>query len=346
MEDKIKNFIKEEVHAILEIEEISKNLAKHYMKRLNYEAKELVNDKQNTNWFCYPSRDLYLSNNIFINELTICIYNYKFHGDFSKNHVTGSFSDKVFQKTVDNIIKYDSGINIKIYNWDFKTDLTKQMEDVFSHELHHVFDAAIRFNKKSNSKILNSIYKRLKLEYPDFIKSSPFLKEFMDVFYLNLPEERNARIHLLHIEAKKLKGLSRDEMIIKLSEFAPYKDFQRMYNLIYNDLSVIPLEEKKRFVEYFNQILKKETINKHLEKDNIQYPNDPEKFFEFWIKQFRVNAEKLFKDAKSIVNHLTKNQISESIDSHFLDGLSDEAIFAMIGQNFNEYDEFSHRFIW
>ena len=335
MKDKIRKIIHEEVHAVIEIEEISKNLSKFFMNKIKTNIDEFVNDAQKVNWFCNAAYNFDLSNNILINELAVCVYNYKHNKEYKENYVSGAFTGKVFQKTVDNVIKYDSSIDIKIYNWDFKIE---QIQDVFAHELHHVFDAAIRLNKKSKTKILNSVYRRLKLSYPGFINSNPLLKEFMDVFYLNLPEERNARIHMLHIESRKLKGLSKDEMIIKLGEMAPFKDFQRMYKFVLNDLSSISIDEKKQFVKYFNQLLTQEIIKKNLEEDNVHYSTNPEKFFQFWANQFRKNADELFKDAKGVVNHLTKNKLTENTDFHFLDGLSDDAIFALIGENFNEYD--------
>jgi len=46
-----------------------------------------------------------------------------------------------------------------------KEALTKRIKDVFDHELHHLFNAAIKFNKKSKTSMLNSIYKQIKQPY-------------------------------------------------------------------------------------------------------------------------------------------------------------------------------------
>jgi hypothetical protein len=142
----------------------------------------------------------------------------------------------------------------------------------------------------------------------------------------------------LHLAAKKYSGLSKDELIVKLGELAPYKDFQRMYKFHEWDLSHVPLDVRKEFISYFNDFLNQEIIKKNLQQDNIKYPSDPDKFFEFWTWQFRKNAEKLFKNSVGIANYLSKEKIDEQVGDFFYKGLSDEAIYSLLGENFNQYD--------
>ena len=160
------------------------------------------------------------------------------------------------------------------------------------------------------------------------INNFPQFKDFCDVFYINLPNERNARINEIHLKALDFKNKTKEEIIKEIAKLTPYSDIQRMLNFQNDiDFSQIPLEYKKEFVDkLIERIGYFKNINKFQEKE-LQYPNDADKFLNFWAKIFRKNAIELFKKIIGIAKHLeiknnelekeSKGIISESEGKRF-----------------------------
>ena len=84
--------------------------------------------------------------------------------------------------------------NLKFYNWNGEANITKEIESALTHELHHAYDYTKKENKKSITNILNPVRGHIKQVYLSWLKDFPVLNYFLEVFYLNLPPERNARI--------------------------------------------------------------------------------------------------------------------------------------------------------
>ena len=172
--EKIIKIIQERVHAILQIEEISKKLSSICFVEIEKRKDVLINDLQNATWASFPIFNIDLSNGALINELVVTVYFYKNIKSVEENKVGGSYlSGSIEQITIDGIIKYNGSIALKIYNWDYKTNLQEQIKNVFNHELHHFFDDIVRFNKRGTTKMLNSVNKMTILNTTELLNKYP-----------------------------------------------------------------------------------------------------------------------------------------------------------------------------
>ena len=118
----------------------------------------------------------------------------------------------------------------------------------------------------------------------------------MDAFYLNIPEERNARIHELHVQTLNFKNEDIATIINKAKQTNAYIDLNKLKQFDINMFNNVSKEKKIEFVDFFHKILndKKAKYNVDL---NINYPKEPDKFFDYWINQFHINGEKSIKRA-------------------------------------------------
>jgi len=321
--EKIRKIIKEELHAILEIEKITNELAPYCMKRISSEKNYAIQYKQKTAGTSFTVQELNLSHSAFVNFLIINVEFKKEADNKEINKVGGSYiEESIDQEIVNGIIKYNGEIKLKLYNWDYNTDLTHQIKNVLDHELHHFFDDIITFNKKKTTKFLNSV-NRMTIDISQkLLEKYPELKDFTEIFYLNLSKERNARIQAVNFEAKKYKDQTLDVIIEKLGKFAPFKDFQRMDKFDVNKLNYIPIEDRKKFIELFNISLNYNRKKFNISAEEINYPKEPDKFFGFWKEQFKKNSQKLFKDSISIAKKMANSPIKENWNYKFDDDLS------------------------
>jgi len=311
--NKIRKIIQEKVHVVLEIKEIVKKLAPYYMKEFYKMVPNIIEYKQKTYWTTIPVSELYLSNNAFVNELMITIYFHKESTENVENIVSGQFSEEsIDQEIVDGIVKYNGAINLRIHNWDYKTNLEEHLKSVFSHELHHFFDDIVTFNKKKTTKILNSVNRMTSNFSLELLNKYPTLKDFTEIFYLNLPKERNARLTQLSVEADKYKGKPIDFVIEQLGHLTAFKDFQRMDKFDANNLKNIPYNDRKQFIDSFNLSLNYSKNTMNISSEDQNYPKEPDKFFEFWQRQFNKNAKVLFKKSINIAKFLSKEKINEN----------------------------------
>ena len=245
-----------------------------------------------------PFMNFTLGDGNYIKQLNVCCSFYN-HEKIGRNIVQGRFkASETNQEMSDGKVSYNISIELNVYNWDLIYNLSSKIKSVLIHELHHAYNDVVRFNKKSITKILNSVNQGLKFYVNHNFGTNRAIKEFVAMFYINIAEERNAKIHELYMEAQQYKNRNYDvnQIIEKLSKFTPMREFYKLKEYSEDDLSYIPIEIKQKFVQMFNVFINKE--NGKLESDlkltteEMNYPKDPEKFFIFWQKQFQKNAVK------------------------------------------------------
>jgi predicted Zn-dependent protease with MMP-like domain len=126
----------------------------------------------------------------------------------------------------DNIYLYKLSLDINIYNWNLTTDLTEKIKSVLSHEIHHGFNYIKRLHK-SKALVLTKVRNTVNGLYAKLYTQYPMFKYFMNAFYLNLPEERDARIQQLYAEIEKYKNEDVDTIINQVNNLSVYKDFKK-----------------------------------------------------------------------------------------------------------------------
>ncbi len=251
--ENIRKLISEIVGHVIEVNSIVKSIMPKLLKRIESSKEDIIKFpytySEDINFF----NIIDFNSNIFYKiDIETRFFKEKPNKTTGKkehvdNYVSGAFIDnKTKHHTLESESKYDIEIVLKIYNWDYETELEEKIYSVINHELHHAFDYTMRYGKKSISKILNHVKNDFKSgpTYSIKYKEYPEFKKFMEVFYLNLSEERNARIHQLYIEMLKFKDESIDDMIINMERFAPFEDFRKMDDYK-NNFANVPLEIKQ-----------------------------------------------------------------------------------------------------
>lgn len=271
-----------------------------------------------------------------INKVIISIFSYKIASKKPNNIGGGFIGHKTTQYTLNSKTVYDVIIEVRFYNWDQKTNLSKEIESVISHELNHACMYVKKINKKSTTKILNVVQRYMKMMNMEDYKYYPEFKEFMNVFYLNLPEERNARIQQLYTEMKEYINKDMSEIILAVKNLAPYHDFNKMAEFNSSIFNNTPELIKESFLEDFNQGLQNFKEKYKLKDDEINYPKNPNRFFKFWEEQFHKNAKKLrFKAIKMAAG--IKNMMLEN-DSDGIKQISVKAIEVLFDLNNPMFD--------
>jgi hypothetical protein len=327
--DYARKLIKEEIGSIMDIHSLIDNAIQNIENEINLKREDIKSKNIESYPLSFIGENIKIKD-LFFHSIKIKILFLK-NKNKQENYLNGSFIEKQFgQVTDENKTKYNCKIEIYIYNWDFKKNINKQIATILTHELHHAFTEAKKLNKKSKSNKLNSVSKQMKQLNQTLNENYWQFKEFCNVFYLNLPEERNAKIHELYQEAKTLKGKPKDFIIKEMSKFSAFKDFRKMKNFIEIDFSNIPLEDKKQFVRNFftSLIYQRKYFNKNL--INIKYENNPDMFFKYWASEFNKNANNLLKKTNKIINYLNHETINES-DEIFDNSLNPESFYYIFG---------------
>lgn len=187
---------------------------------------------------------------------------------------SNNYNGKIFVKDFNNEYgdkEYFIKINFKI-NYD-NLDFNK-IESILSHELHHFYDIFKKNDKFNDGKI--KLNKELKLFY---FNKNPLIKEFLNMFYLSLDEEINARVHQLSVD---LKNISKNNFKNEIVNQQPYIDANLLMNYNINKLDILSDNEKKELIEKINL-------------DGIFSFNNFEELKKYFNKQFKIKGMKLYK---------------------------------------------------
>jgi len=198
-------------------------------------------------------------------------------------------------------------INVKIK--DNIENYINQIEYWISHELHHAFRYIKTINKKSKSNSLNWVKNKTRNLAADFLHKHPSLNEFVDMIYLSLPQEVEARKQETASQLKYDKSINPDQTYEYLMQFQPITDSRKMRNYSTEEVLKIDINTLKQFMDIFNKNLKEKGLDTWIRKDiNI--------FFEFWKERIVDAGVELKKNINRMVSdkYLYKNE-SELYDN-------------------------------
>ena len=162
----------------------------------------------------------------------------------------------------------------------------KQIEYWITHELHHAFRYIRTINKNSKANKLNFVKNKTARFTSDFLQKYPPLKEFIDMIYLSLPQEVEARAQETATQLKYNKSTNPNQVYKYLMQFHPINDSRKMLNYSTEEVLKIDKEISEKFIDIFNLNLKELGLNTWEKKD-------VNAFFEFWRKKIIEAGENL-----------------------------------------------------
>jgi len=312
MENKIRKLIREVLGHYFPLDDVSNRYAKMIMEIL-------------LNKFQEEKRELYSYDNLRIQKelppedrkiskiwnIDIRIIPSK-EDNKQKNCVSGRFMN-LKQDFIKSEFRYSADFEIYIINWDYKTDLTGSIEKVFSHELFHAFQYIVDTDTNGYSKALYKARNEMeKLRYLGDIRE---LKNFMNIFYLSLPQEVNARVHEAYNQMENIKlklgAKSHDEVLKELNKLSVFRDFLSVQYFQLDSVLNLFDAVKKDFVRRFNENL---LMYKNEEGNNsIKIIYNPDEFFKYWVGRAKnMSLEARHKIVSQAINLFpNKNVVTE-----------------------------------
>ena len=183
-----------------------------------------------------------------------------------------------------------------------KLNLLKlKIESVISHELNHAFVYLQKYNKKSKSKIYNSSISLTKINFLD----NKVIKEFINMLYLNLPEEIQARVQETQAVVKNLDAKNYGDLYEKIKEFQPINDAEKMIK--YNGEELMKINDET--INYFINLFNKDINISNNSNLNFKLITNKNKFIDYWIKNINKGGEKL----KIKINKILSNKFNKPL---------------------------------
>ncbi len=325
----IRKIIDEAYGVVVPMHNASKVIAKELQKRIESMRDTIINKPirfHRTSLQFWADDFNKQGNKIKVINIIMTISDNK---DKEQNFVfgTSSYSD-VHQYAEGGVDGYEIFINVSVINWNKDSNLTRKFESVLTHELNHAHTISTKMSKRrkrSFTDVLNSVRKEMILRFSKDYKGYNEFKYFLDTFYLNLPDERNARIQQLYTEIEEeYKGKSPDEIIIGMANLSPYRDFKQLADFSSDVFNKTPIELKQKFISQFNDLIKSNKNKLKLPDEEIIYPIDTNKFFKFWEGNFHKNADKMREKIMRLAANFNNVMLEEDFDmfKHFdLDAL-------------------------
>lgn len=319
MKEHLKKIIKKEVDDIFEsagkqddIYNLSSNITKELINDLHsYIEKYKTKMYNGEPWeFTIPAKPTEeLKQNTLIQQIIVDVdYTHS-----NKNKISGNL-ERI--KLLDNgFYKVKLKINININN-DIDNHFN-QVEYWLSHELHHAFRSIKTIGKNSKSNSLNWVKNRTNSLMTDFLIDYPELKEFVDMVYLSLPQEVEARQQETSAQLKKYKIENPNKTYEYLMQFQPINDARRMMHYSTDKVLKIDKEILRQFINVFNNNLKEKNLDTWIK-------NDMNDFFNYWRHKIIESGGKLKRKIDRMISdkHLYKNE-SELFDHTDLSILSE-----------------------
>ena len=216
--------------------------------------------------------------NIFKNKTRIKKNKIDINYTYSNNNsINGKFKTNKTKFLKDNFYEVTIEFEIKINN---TVNLYKKIiESIIVHELNHAFVYIKKLNKKNKSNILNQTQNFTKKELNSLRVNNPQIKEFMNLIYLSLPEEVQARVQQTATELKNIDMKDYNDTIETLMQYNPINDAKYMMSYNVNEIKQIDKDVLKTFIGIFNSNIKMFSAD-----NKIKSPNDTNSFFEYWGK--------------------------------------------------------------
>ena len=239
-----------------------------------------------------------------------------------KNKINGKFKANETKLNTNNNFNVSIEITINLIPED-TTKLEKfipKIESVVSHELNHAFVYVKKFGKHAKSQVYNASSKFTRQYYSNI----PALKEFIDMFYLNLPEEIQARVQETATILKSINYDNYQDVIKELYLYQPINDAKKMSNYNDDNVNQIDIETLTKFIDSFNK-----DVNLFKTKFGTNYPfkqiSNVDQFFDYWTSHIKAAGKKLNRKILKLVAQ--KFNINEE---YLLAEIIDEDIFTEI----------------
>ena len=236
-----------------------------------------------------------------------------------ENKISGTFMSGKTVLLSNDLYQIEINVEVKINN-DPKL-YKKEAESIIAHELNHAFVYIKKLNKQSKTSILNKTKNSINRELGVLLDKSPALKEFMDMFYLALPEEMEARIQETATQLKYINEPHYEQTIEFLRRFQPIRDSKRMRYYKLDEINKESPETLKIFVATFNANLKEYSIG-----INIKSKNDVDAFFKYWSEIINYNGDILFKKIMKLVA-----EKHNTFEGEIYNGLDDKLLYEISG---------------
>lgn len=228
-------------------------------------------------------------------------------------NIGGNFTPSSIEKyTIGNAFFHDIIINLNL-EWDFNTDIQKNLSSFFAHELHHAYDKIKRFGIRSKSNAFNGVKNLIRGVIPEIINNNPVLDYFLECFYLSIPEEVNARVHEVYNVIKSHRNDNYEDLMVIVNETRTMKDAEKMRFYNANQIMNIPINILEEFVFQFNETLEMSLLSLGFRKNDIKYFKEPRYFFRYWQDKINDSGENLRFKTLKVAGSLKELNIRESI---------------------------------
>ena len=273
----VRKLIREVLGVQSDINRLANMVLEKVYKDLAYDQSDPVNVNHQYFDSSFFVEDENILNNTRIELVSIQVY-YK---DKGEDVVTGAFSSKNTELQLNGFFKTQLSLRIQVTD----TDLVKnRVLAVIAHELNHAFVYIKKFNRPSKTDVLNKVKNKVK-NMPNLPKE---LKEFMEMFYLNLPQEIQARVQEIGAILDRIEFDNAKEATDELYKNAPAHDAIRMMQYKVSDIKRLSPEVLSDFITYFNTAIKD-----FKNKEKFTIITDPNKFFDYWEKYINLGGRKL-----------------------------------------------------
>lgn len=302
MNEELRKIIKEIVGDIIESghkqDDIKKSVAELAEKLINFiieqiEKKPSLMDGEEWGISKTFECDSVFAKNTKIGKIELDI---DFKKDLKEN-ISGQFQTNKTRLLDNNFYKVLINVNIKINN-DLK-NYKSHIEKVLSHELHHAFRHIKAIGKNTTADRLNWVKNKTSYLTKDYLKQNPYLKEFVDMVYLSLPQEVDARAQETSTQLEYDKSESPNQTFEYLMQFHPINDSRKMLN--YSTENVLKIDNNilQQFIKIFNDNLKEKGLDSWIK-------NDANAFFDYWQNKIIQSGGNL------------KRKIDRMISDHYL----------------------------
>lgn len=227
-------------------------------------------------------------------DSVVVIINYQ---KIESNKSSGSFDRNKLKPIEDG--SYFAYIKLKIESPSVYDINTKEINLIISHELNHAFVGVKKFNLKPKTPIYNEVKSSMLATY----KHIEQFKTFLVMFYLNLPEEIQARVQEVGTILSKLESDNYSDAVKELFIYQPVNDAKRMVKYNSSELYKLPIETLNSFVDRFNKDVLMFKDKPGYEEVEFKVITEPKEFFNYWTKFINYGGVKL---GQKIVNLVAK----------------------------------------
>lgn len=243
-----------------------------------------------------------------------------------KNSVFASINNKNMSIGNDDKVR---GINLEIHMLFKDKNINRgdfnELRNKIYHEFTHAFEEYNRLLSKKSSTNVNRTLRGVagELLSNPINSSNNIWKNFIYLFYINSPEEINARVSEFYSELSKKTIPNKEELLSQIRQTSAFSDYLSLKNFNANDFyqNFISETSKKdvdnRIMEFYS-VLKfienneTKVIAKHIDRGLKGLD-----FFLFFEKEFKSTSEKFIKKLNKTAYYLFKNKSDKLMSERF-----------------------------